>query len=115
MTITVISPVIRIQISDFSEYLDGISSDGSQIVEEGQQIAEQQYRAVIKQQTEAYILDKATSLGAELEAEVTLSENTPPVPVSVKIKGAVSPHARQVLQDYLSSQLGISKEHQLWN
>lgn len=114
MTITVISPIIRVKIADFSDYMDAILSDGKEIVTEGQQAAEEQYREVIIQQTEAYILDKATSLGAELEAEVTLSESSPPIPVSVKIKGAVSPHAKQVLQNYLSSQLGISKEHQLW-
>ena len=70
--------------------------------------------AIIKQQLEAYILDKATEYHAQLQVEVTLSETGAAVPVGVSLRGAVSPYAKQQLQEIIEKDLGISKENQQW-
>jgi hypothetical protein len=69
---------------------------------------------LIKQETEAYILDKAQSLGCALEADVTVGEGLYPVPESVLICGSISNQNRKLLEDILVKELGISKENQQW-
>ncbi len=114
MAIAVISPWINLHFSDLSEYIAGISADGRDLSSQGENIASKEYRAIIKSQSEAYILDKAAFMGVDLTVEITLCDSDPPVPQSVTIKGAVSPYAKAKLQDYISSQLGIPKENQIW-
>lgn len=114
MAIAVISPWIKLQFSDITDYVRGISMDGEQISVQGQNIASEEYRSIIKSQSEAYILDKAAFMGVDVSVEITLCDSDPPTPQSVTIKGAVSPFARSSLQDYISSQLGIPKENQTW-
>jgi hypothetical protein len=45
---------------------------------------------------------------------VYLSEDTIPVPISVEIRGSVSPYGKQQLTKLLEEELGIAKENQLW-
>ena len=68
----------------------------------------------IKERTQSYILDKAQSLNAVLDVEVTLSDDEIPVPVKVCITGKVSPYARGRLENLIIEDLGIEKENQIW-
>lgn len=65
-------------------------------------------------QTEAYILNKAASLHAEIDVEVMLSEEAIPIPVQVSITGEISPYAKTLLQRMIENDLGIPKEKQIW-
>ena len=80
----------------------------------GEEMARQARSEIIKQQTQAYILDKAEALGAQITAEVQLSEDGQAVPVGVILTGDVSPWIRSRLEELLSSDLGIQKEDQQW-
>jgi hypothetical protein len=68
----------------------------------------------IIQQTQAYILDKARSLDAELTVEVFLGDGTIPVPIGVRLEGNISPYARKLLSQMLQDDLGIPAEEQIW-
>ncbi len=114
MAVAVISPWIKLQFSDISEYIQGISLDGENISVQGENIAHDEFQSIIKAQAEAYILDKAAFMGVDITVDITLCDCDPPTPQSVTIKGAVSPFAKSSLQDYISSQLGIPKENQIW-
>ena len=76
--------------------------------------AAQEQAKIIKEQSQAYILDKAVSLGADISVAVTVSETTPPTPIEITVKGAVSPYVKTVLKDYLKEQFGIPEEAQKW-
>ena len=114
MTITFIAPLIRIDISDFTVGLDSLSLDTQAAVRVGQEKYAKDMESIIKERTRAYILDKAAFWELNLEVEVTLSETDPPMPGSVVLIGEVSPYAKSQLSDYISSELGISKENQVW-
>ena len=73
-----------------------------------------QLTPLIKQKTQAYILDKAHSFGCNPDVEVTLGDGPSPVPESVRITGEVPFSVRKDLEKLLEQELGISKENQQW-
>ena len=70
--------------------------------------------AIIKDRTEAYILDKAASMGLSLRVEVILSEEEIPKPITVKLWGTVPPYTKTRLRNWMEDTLGIGEEDQLW-
>ncbi len=70
---------------------------------------------IIKQRCEAYILDKASDMGLELQVEVVLSETGEyPYPTAVKIEGSMTPEEHRILSRYISEELGLPREQQEW-
>ena len=69
---------------------------------------------IIKQQTEAYILDKAVSLGVNIDVNVKMSDTNPPVPKEVILSGNVSPYMKNKMIQYITANIGISEENQRW-
>lgn len=114
VTITVLSPLIKLRIEDFTAEIDQFSSDADIHVSAGENLAEDARRAIIKTQIETYILDKASSLGASVSVTVSLSESDPPLPASVRISGNLSPHEKIELKRYLKNELGITEDMQIW-
>lgn len=112
LAFAVISPVVQLDWDGITASLSDFSAEGSLAAAEGENIASETYSSIIKSETEAYILDKAAELSAELEVEVTLDDGY--VPAFVAIRGAVSPYAKLRLQQILEDDLGISKENQIW-
>ena len=114
MALTVISPVVNIQLQNFTDYVNSFSQQAGVIVNSAEAMAWEERNTIIKSRAEAYILDKAVSMKLELDVEVTLSDTNPPLPCAVTIKGSVSPYSKEVLSSYIANDLGISKEDQLW-
>ena len=114
MTFAILSPLQNISLQDISTALPGFSADGASVTAMGQELSYDAFAGIIKQEAEAYILDKATALGAEISVEVSLSVDAVPVPESVVITGEMSPYVKSVLSVYLLEELGIAKERQIW-
>ncbi|MBE6983357.1 MAG: hypothetical protein E7435_03650 [Ruminococcaceae bacterium] len=114
MTFALISPLRQLDFSVYGDYFSGFMEEAQAVVKEGEIAALQEQRAFIKRETETYILDKAVSLGADISVAVTVSETTPPTPIEITVKGAVSPYVKTVLKDYLKEQFGIPEEAQKW-
>lgn len=114
MTLTMLSPLIQINLARADAYFEWIAADADIAVQNGQSLARESAADIIKSQTEAYILDKAAFWELNLTVEVTLSESDPPVPRSVVLKGAVSPYAKNQMSKWLDNELGISEDHQTW-
>lgn len=112
---TVIAPWTRIKISDISHYTSDIAASAQRYVQSGTDYANLQTAAIIKERSEAYILDKAVSMGANIQVDITLTDTVPSVPESAVITGAVSPYAKERLQVCFFSDLGIPKENLIWN
>lgn len=94
---------------DFSlRYMD----DAEDAAAMGENLARDSMADIIKEETEAYILDKAADLHANLRVEVTIGEDN--LPAAVTISGEASPYARRQIQAMIANDLGISKENQKW-
>lgn len=71
--------------------------------------------ALITEQTEAYILDKAQELDLSLTAEVTAKiTDMYPVPFSVKLIGSPTEKQKQALTEIIAAELKIPEERQEW-
>lgn len=114
MTITVIAPLADITFEHITDYFDDLSIETDGYVESGETAAQESMKGIIKSQTEAYILDKANSMGLEIAVEVVLDDSNNSVPCGVKIIGALSPYAKEVMGTYMEDTLGIAKENQQW-
>ena len=85
-----------------------------QMITEGRELATGAMSQIISERTREYIMEKAASLGASVEVEVTVSDEQIPVPTGVRIIGSVAPYIRSQLQQYITHHLGIGEEAQEW-
>lgn len=113
LALTVIRPVARIQLREFSLMTSEITEQAQAAAAEGEDYAKRALSRHISEQTEAYILDKAKTYGAEISAEITVAGEQP-VPVAVAIRGQFSPYARRQLCELIESELNIPEEDQTW-
>ncbi len=114
LALTVLYPLSGLKFGELTLSFLPSEEAGREIAAQGEKITRDALEDIIKSETEAYILDKASALGIDLRAEVLLGEDTIPVPVGVILTGAASPYARGQLTDAIEKDLGIPKENQLW-
>ena len=114
LTFVVISPVKDIRIPDLYAYITTFSAQGDTFSAQGEDLSADAMASIIKDRTEAYILDKAGSLSGALTVEVSLTDDPIPVPAAVQITGTVSPYVRSALETMIERELGIAKEDQIW-
>ena len=113
MTVTVLAPVVNLDLNDLPLMTTNFMDEASAIAAEGEEMAASARNAIISDRAEAYILDKAAAFGAALEVEVTISDGTM-MPQGARIKGAISPYAKLQLQRIMEQDLQIAKENQQW-
>jgi len=114
MAVTMISPLIQMEWSDFSFYYGSIITDADAAVANGEQMANEAAAGIIKQKTQTYILDKALSMGLDIDVEVLLADPDTLYPYKVLLQGDASPYARQKLKEMIANDLGIPEENQIW-
>ena len=112
MTLIVIAPILNVRIDTVLDDLDQFKMDGIYAAEDGEKYSKDAMAQIIIDKTQAYILDKAKSLGAEIKVELELTDER--IPCAVTVTGKISPYAKQALSQYLESELGIPKEAQRW-
>ena len=115
LLLTLLRPMLLLREIDPRQYLSRFEPDREMIdgaIRDGQTRA----RALITEQTEAYIWDKAAALGAEVRAEVTLAALSEhySYPYAVTLTGRWTAAQRQALSEYISQTLGIPPERQTW-
>lgn len=114
MLLVVVKPLTGMRTEGLFDWTEDISADAQGIVSDAEFVSKEAMRSRIKEQTQAYILAKAQSLGTQLEVSVVLSDDMLAQPVGVRITGAVSPYAKQVLMQAITDDLGIDREAQQW-
>ena len=114
LAFTAINPITKLNLGILETFSEQFFPDTSAAVSAGTDLAEESIHKIIKQKTQAYILDKAHSFGCSPEVEVTLGEGPAPVPESVCVTGEIPFSARKELEKFLEQELGISKENQQW-
>lgn len=112
MTIVLIQPLAGTNVSFLESILPDITGDAEAVASEGAAAAEDIRREYIKQRVQAYILSRAKTMEADIQANVSLDEDC--IPVSVNIAGRISPLSRSRLTQIIASELGIPKERQEW-
>lgn len=114
MTLTVLKPIVEIEIADISDYLSNVHSSASDSVQTGCAWADSETVAIIKEQLEAYIQDKASAVGAHIDVDVDVCGQAPYIPSSVTLSGNASPYAKTQLSIIIEKDIGVSKENQIW-
>ena len=114
MTVTVLSPIMTLNLEILPDLSADWNIDASAAVTEGKEMAETQVNAVITEQVSAYILDKAAVFGAELDVEVLMPTDGSYQPQGVVLRGNASPYAKSRLQRIIAEEILIPKENQQW-
>ena len=113
LCLTVISPLGKVRLEDLLEPITDIRQDALAVSAMGQNLYQESLSQVITDQTEAYILDKAQSLGLELT--VTVQPDESGKPYRATLRGRTEKKDREALSGILETELGIPKERQLWS
>ena len=108
---TVIKPAVDVRIENIYDFTENLAADSEMAVSQGEYVASEEMKRIIKQKTETYILDKAKALGAEITVEVVLEDY---IPASVTIMGNISPYAKSNLSAIIGQELDIPPEEQIW-
>ncbi len=112
LTIAILSPLRNVDFSMPKQWGNTISEAGEKAVSTGVELAQDAKNAIIKQQAEAYILDKATQWNADITVEVIVEDGD--TITKVIIGGILSPYAKVSLEEMLVSDMGVPKENQVW-
>ena len=113
MVATVISPLKNISFKHLSGYFNDLSTEANLAVNLGIESSQESAAKIIKEKSEAYILDKAKTMGLDVAVEVELDDNNS-VPCGITILGKIAPYDKIVLADYIEQSLGIPGEKQKW-
>lgn len=112
VAITVLRPLTGLDLTQFLTLSDWETFAADAYVAEGEAAAGKERGMRIKQTCEAYILDKAKALGADLQICITLNQQQ--IPVFAEIQGQLQQSVQMALQEILMRDLGIPKENQRW-
>lgn len=110
---TGLQPLGILELSQLENPIENYRSQAERTVAQAEQEVQMQLGEQIQEQTQAYILDKANTLGMSLEVQVVLDDKL--VPCQVTLTGPTSPYAKQQLKAILETELGIPEERQVWN
>lgn len=112
MGVTIFMPLKQDIFRNFSDIMDTYTDLSGVWVDEGAEMARTAKEQFIKSEVEAYILDKAQAVNADVSVELDLNDAL--IPVSVTLWGKASPYAKNRLTEMLQTDLGITKERQIW-
>lgn len=115
LTLIVVSPWVNLSLSNFQSFQTSAELDASDFVSMGKQTAKDEISSHIKQQIQAYILDKATVLDLKICADVSLTDESPPTIDRISISGEASPYAKQRMLLMLQKDLGVAGECLEWS
>ena len=115
LLLTVLTPLRRLRDVEPGDYLSQFEMDDS-LIDEALRDGQTRAQALITEQTEAYIWDKAAALGAKVRAKVTLAALSEhySYPYAVTLTGRWTASQRQALSAYIAQTLGIPPERQTW-
>lgn len=114
LVIAVVRPLADLRFDSWEIWNAEINRAAADAARDGEEMAYAEVADIIKTNLEAYILDKAEAMNADLAVEVMLDDASIPQPDFVRISGSISPYAKQKLSQIIEDELAIAKENQLW-
>lgn len=115
LALTVIRPLKELDLSNIPILPADLMAEAQSVSAQGAEYTREASELIIKQRCEAYVLDKARELEAQIRVEIELSREGDPIPVSSRVTGELSPYAKGKLSSILKTDLGIPEEDQQWN
>ena len=117
LTMAILSPIKEIDFDIYALETARLREAEAAINESAERIDDRLNRAVIEEQCEEYILDKAKELGADVSAvKVQAQWNLDGlwVPYSAEINAPDTGSAKAALEGVIQNELGIPAERQMW-
>lgn len=117
LIIVVLTPIKSIDIDSYALLLTQYREQEAQLTARADEINSRLNRAVIVEEYEAYIMDKAEELGIDVKearVEVQWSTEAVWVPYSVSVTANADISLRRVFEDKLMAELGIPQERVKW-
>lgn len=114
MVFAIISPFLKTDLSDYAERIAGYKAEAAALTQNGSEYSENLNRTYIEDKCEAYILDKAEKIGAEIyEVEVMAKWSTDGFwyPDEVTLSGEYN----DKLSSSIEAELGIIRSNQSWS
>lgn len=116
LILVVLGPLLRESLDAFGAYLAEIEME-EDALRSGIEVENTDILTrIICRKTEAYILDKATAMGADVEVAVTMEQGEHyPYPYGVTVEGALTDAQRERLSEDMELSLAIPKERQVFS
>lgn len=115
LLLTVVRPVINTELTELSDLFEDIEISADMYVFEGETMANNERKIIIKDRVEAYISDRALFYGVSLDVDVADINEETMQPGSVFLRGDISPYTKGLLQKEIANDLGIPEDKQIWN
>ena len=113
MLLLALTPLAQLDYEALSETISRLELEKEE-ARTGIEIQNQDLVArIISGRVQAYILDKAASLGLTVTVELEMETRTP-YPKAVTIHGEANPAQKQQLQQYLEQTFAIPVQRQVW-
>lgn len=112
LILTAVNPVCRLDINEYLQIDTSYEKQAEAFSSKGIAMAQEALSDIIKENTEAYILDKAKELGSCLSVEITVGPDY--LPNSSSISGERSPSVKKQIERILEKDIGIARENQQW-
>lgn len=113
LIVSAVSPLCT-DLHDYSAdiHFSDFSSDGADAAAFGLDQSQMEKHKLITQMLSEYILEKASSLGADITPKIVLdAEGTPK---TIQLTGSWTVQSQRKLEEFLYMELGITKENQQW-
>lgn len=115
LTISILSPFIELRLDTISGFISSIDADASAAVNKGIESNRAQKLSLIKEQTEAYLLERAKQINADISVDIDFTGVNELSPTGVTISGEIAPYTKRQLIEIISHDLGIPEDAQKWN
>ena len=114
MLFTFVGPLKDMDLLDVTGIFRWNEDVTGDAVRTGEEFSQNAMADIISTQITSYVEKKANELGVEVKIKVTLSDDEIPAPMGMDISGQVSPYIRGQLEDFITENIGISREEIRW-
>lgn len=115
LMVVALSPLLSLRLGELGDYLQAFQEEAEQQAAVARDDVKRQLQAIIKENTEAYILDKAERIGAAITVDVQLAADKDyPYPMAATLSGVYTQAQKETLQEILEVELNIPRAQQNW-
>lgn len=114
LALSILQPLSKADIQIQNDYFLRFDHESQKAIQAGKEESISALCELIKENTAAYILQRAQSLHVQITVDVAVAQGDVPIPEMVYITGNIAPYAKQQLQEMIENDLGIPKENQIW-
>lgn len=115
LMVVALSPLLSLRLGELGDYLQALQTEAEQQAAVARDDVTRRLQAIIKENTEAYILDKAEQIGAAITVDVQLAADKDyPYPTAATLSGVYTQAQKETLQEILEVELNIPRAQQNW-